>query len=329
MKCLRGYFSILLTLISIQAHSLEDVVFYEVQQKDTLGSILQNAGLTPLWGKNGYVKKTIELNAGKLDKNGNIVLTNSILKIPKALLSETKISTLDTVQNREISEVKKEESTDHLKANVELGPGFEFWQIDSKEKDDGAKAKIESKPSPTLRLSLNHEWDKTSSTYIGAVYSQINFIQPGSKNIRNDSQNFAEIFIGHKYNIRNWTFIGEYKNSQRPYLLARSNTDLTIESPWLTQISFGVEKKLIHKKNGWLSVGVTPYYLFSKEVDNYELNSGYGGRINIKLHQNFKSFSIESSFFSDYSKQDSNLTEQSLQQNGILFKVLFPIGGEF
>lgn len=333
MKYLRAYFSILLTFISIQAYSLEEVTYYEVRQKDTLGTILQNAGLTPLWGRKGFVQKTIELNAGKLDQNGNIVYTKTVLKIPRPANHDPAVLIEDTENSkspsREISEVKAKESNDLMKAKLDFGAGVKYWQINSTEKDDGAKAKIESKPSPTIRFSLNHEWSESSATYIGAGISHVNFIQPGAKNIRNDSQNFAEIFIGHRFQFSNWAFTGEYKNSQRPYLLAKSNVDLTVESPWLSQLSFGLERKLIQKKNGWLSLGVTPYYLFSKELDSYKLDSGYGGRVSLKLHQQFRAFSLESSFFSDYSRQDSNLTEQTLQQNGIMFRILFPVGGEF
>jgi len=61
-------------------------VWYRVGEGQGIGRILQAAWLSPLWGKTGYVQKTIELNIGVLTSNGNFVEERAIIILPVSSL---------------------------------------------------------------------------------------------------------------------------------------------------------------------------------------------------------------------------------------------------
>lgn len=55
---------------------------YKVKEGEELGKILQALGLYPIWGAHGYVTKTVKINAGILDNNGDFILPGQSIKLP-------------------------------------------------------------------------------------------------------------------------------------------------------------------------------------------------------------------------------------------------------
>jgi len=324
------YIILLLLFICSTSHAQQLVGTreYTVQRGENIGQILYKLNLSPLWGRQGYVQKTIELNSHLLNKDGNIVLSNVVIKIP---VIENNIQEEKQViiphQKRESSSVTTG-SDDILNSLISLTTGLQFWQIDATEKSNKTHAKIESEISPSIDLRSNFLWDNKSETYIGIGYNKISFKQPETRKIQNLSENYGEFYLGQKFHLSpDWTISGEFKNIQRPFLRATSNSQLTIDSPWMQQLNLGLERKLITKKNGFLALKFSPYYLFEKKLDDYTIKPGAGFRADIKLKQDFKKFSMETSFFVDYASQDSSLTNQKTQYNGILVRFNFPLGG--
>ena len=327
------YFLIVLLILISTAQAADSSLYqeYKVQRGQSIGKILFDLGISPLWGPKGNVRKTIEMNSDLLDKNGNVVQANSIIKIP-VVDHVREISNIpEETRSESVSAPKSKESVSDsiLNSALSVTAGFQYWEMKSTEKDDGSRAKIESQVSPSVDARWSTKWDESNETFMGVGYASITFKQPNTKSIKEASQGFGDLYIGHKYRFNSdWILSGEFRNIQRPYLRALNNSDLKVESPWMKQLHLGIEKKVISKKNASLSLRFSPYYIMGKEMDDFNIRSGVGGRIDIRLRQEFKNFSTEASFFSDYSQQNSNITKQQTQYNGFLFRVNLPLGGE-
>lgn len=76
---LKIYFILILTLFIYSANTFPHIV----EKGEDLGTILFNQGIGPLWGKNGYVKKTIELNKNLIKKDGNLIFRGEEIKLPE------------------------------------------------------------------------------------------------------------------------------------------------------------------------------------------------------------------------------------------------------
>lgn len=56
---------------------------YRVFYGEQLGKILHHYKYTPLWGRNGYVQKTIRMNPRVVSADGEILESGGILRLPK------------------------------------------------------------------------------------------------------------------------------------------------------------------------------------------------------------------------------------------------------
>lgn len=55
---------------------------YVIQSGDEIGSLLYSMGFSPLWGRDGFVQKIIELNQGIVQKNGDLYFPTDELILP-------------------------------------------------------------------------------------------------------------------------------------------------------------------------------------------------------------------------------------------------------
>lgn len=82
----------LLTLITSEAMSplmAAEFLNYKVKKGDTIGEILGNLGVCPIWGTKRSVSQTISLNPGVLKDNGNFVRPYRMIRIPVESLPES------------------------------------------------------------------------------------------------------------------------------------------------------------------------------------------------------------------------------------------------
>lgn len=321
---------------------------YRVLEGENISRVLFRLGLSPLWGPNGYVRKTIDLNRYSINKDGEILYQYALIKIPilkkvnenlvaapaplpvfevPPLLPKKQTPVLKRktafVQSRPIA--KKE---DLLYSYLEPSLGAQFWELDSEEKSDNSKAHIESKLALSFEGRLVTRWSPMFSSSIGLGQSKVSFKQPTGKRITNADNSLSDLFVGLVFDAdENWSLGGEFHHRQNPYLRAISQTDIKIETPWMQQVQLNLERKIIKKRNGYFSVRLSPYYLSSKKLNDFKIESGYGARAELRVKQKLKSFAIHASFYSDYASQESSITKQTTRSNGLILSLVFPLGG--
>lgn len=80
-------FLLLISFLSCSLHA-EEFIHYKVKKKDYLSSILYSLDIAPIYGKRGYLKKVVALNAKKVKKHGDIILEGTDLLLPLSVASK-------------------------------------------------------------------------------------------------------------------------------------------------------------------------------------------------------------------------------------------------
>ncbi len=298
------------------------VGYCQIKPGDTLGSILLKHNIVPLWGKNGSVQKTIKLNPGVINQNGDFLSPHSVIRIPMS--HQRDIASIDTGP---LNEENSSDLVSELFSHLKLVTGLDYSELKSIEKVDRSNARLETKLNPSFSLIWDVHWSTATQTTFEASLKELNFNGVLEKEIRNLSAHYGQFSLSQKFNFRNgWQLAGTFDQKQYPYLRAITSEQLKIESPWMQSFHFTIKKSLIIKGNGEMSLGLTPYYILGKKQQDYTIEDGHGASVSLNVNQKFKKFHLEASVFGEYGKQDSSITEQSWRSNGIKFGLVIPFG---
>jgi hypothetical protein len=306
---------------SFALFATEPYLDYQVQRGDTLGKILFEMNYSPLWGAHGFVKKTIDLNEGKLLDGGDFIIVGAFIKLP---LKEENFVIKKTIASVEEAPVISEID---VKSFLFLSLSGLMIEIESRDISTNALARIESKINHSYGISLNTQWDERVWSHIGFGQSSLDFKQPEQRSINNSKKTFSSMYIGGTYQAGTHSSVGlYYEAAERPYLMASASGDLKIESPWLHRFILSLDQKIISRKNGSLSLGIKPYLVMKKSLDDIEIKNGKGAIFEIKSMQKIMGFNFEALMFYELLKQDSNVVRQTTKSNGIKLSLIIPLG---
>ena len=99
-------FLISLSFVDDLSYAVEKkYLIYQVKKHDTIYKILKKYKLLPVFGKGGYLKKTLDLNPAKKKTKGNLIYPRERLRIPLLIKGKKKKHSKKVV-NREVEEVK-------------------------------------------------------------------------------------------------------------------------------------------------------------------------------------------------------------------------------
>ncbi|WP_397600401.1 fibronectin type III domain-containing protein [Silvanigrella sp.] len=127
MNCFKGFlykisiiFLISLSLIDDISNAAEkNYLIYNVKKHDTIYKILKKYKLFPIFGKKGYLKKTLELNPSKKKTKGNLIYPREKIKIPIYINGKsTKLPTKTVQQKNE--DLQPQPPPPEVKPTIEL-----------------------------------------------------------------------------------------------------------------------------------------------------------------------------------------------------------------
>lgn len=170
----------------------ESAFSYFIEKGDDLGSILYNQGYGPLWGKAGYVKKTIELNKKQIKKKGDLIYLGEEIELP--LIPE--IENRQIIKSEFLEEVIPEKSTETKKENeaevhYHFSSEFNFGQyyLYSKFKTSFDNGESTLKTDSLSPLSLKLEAKILEYEQLFHISSQLFFSKNKSSKITGNSLN--------------------------------------------------------------------------------------------------------------------------------------------
>lgn len=179
----------LVTIISfIWPHGVygADWKTYKVHHGDILGRILLRESLTPLYGKSGFIAKTIQLNSSLGSQHGNRLYPGQIIVLPIDLEMDEKKSFLrltaspqeqapaPVIQPEEPLENAKQElassifPTDALMAEI----NFRYSRFDVTSSAFGTRLEALSDLDPGVSLGYKVKWNSRISTLLKLNYQR-------------------------------------------------------------------------------------------------------------------------------------------------------------
>jgi hypothetical protein len=340
---------------SQKAHAIKlGYVSYKVQEKDTVGKILNNLGVCPLWGKGNNVEKTIKLNSYSISKNGAFIRPNLTIYLPVENLaanqdyeinSNNEVAFMNSnptekcrskpmvlkLQKKEIASVNlgsseyQDEKPLILKKptkKVTFGSlmamtDFYFSALTVTDKESGAKAEIPSRLNRGIELAWLQYWDEINSTFLFFRSDQQQFEDAEGK-LKDTSYNLFGFGVGYNRKINDklsLRVLGQIQ--ERLFTRATSVTTLVMDRVAVPEISIGPSYKLLEKNPFSLHADAGVAYLFNSKTSNYNVKSGRRYYMGLSLNQKIKSFNLSGRTYYGLEEQDSSITKKQNKTLGM------------
>ncbi len=275
---------------------------YQIKKGDTLSDILFKKKLKPIYGKNGYLKKTIQFNKSIIRKNGSFIRIGDIIQIPNDHLEEIhplaqKIEVKEPVAAPTSSQtsLQRYPSDEYPFSYFKLSPHFSFLRIDSTNTTSfgGSAVTLLSKKGIGVNGSWNIAYDERI-TYLGfasfeyfSLFSDPNYAFNHSSITRfhfgvgANLQSSPELEVITKATLREVAFL-DVVNPQ----------SVNIASMTLLELEAGVKKKLAVKKSFEANIGGHFLGLLPSSVGSYHSKFGFGGGVLAEIRHKEKSLEL-------------------------------------
>lgn len=168
----------------------QNYIIYTVKKNDTLFKILKRYKLNPIFGKNGSLKRTLDLNPKKKKSKGNLIFPREKIKIPAFKTRKGKnIIAIDNTQ--EEKEVQKKQPILILSGILEKNAIILKWDISpesSEYKYDVKRAFVEENEFKIIEENLTIKEFKDKDLFLEKEYKYIVTVKDGNGFILNSNE---------------------------------------------------------------------------------------------------------------------------------------------
>ncbi len=303
-------FVLLFIFLSASESLLANTIFHTVREGETLGSILENHELKPLWGDKGWVKKAIALNPSLIESSGALLIPGQILTFTQ---DDPNPSLAGPI--REVSAI--ETVTRESEATLNIAPILEtsVTTLEVIDKTTRSKASLYSglNYGAGIRFSLVTT-DSRFST--GISTKKISFKDAFSKRLKDNDQFFSRIFFSYERKLNSRLVLSFDTNYvQVPHLHAESTQVIAVKSLWVPTIGLSSKFNLLKYSNSDIYAKAKVSYLGESTSSSDSLESGYSYGFGPGFKYFFKNSNALSTevFYQKYN-QDSVLTNRELTE---------------
>ncbi len=238
---------------------------YIVQEDENLISILRKQNYYPIYGKNGYLEKTIQLNPKTNRQNEVLPPGTNICLVEK--------------ENDNNKELFVENS---LQAFY-LEGGIKYLRLIEKDSISGTSAKLLSRPIAMIEAGLEQKWRYDFKSYLGINYSISEIMQSDSSVVIGDNIiRLTNYFAGLNYKFNN-IFYTDFLISYGDILVVRAISDhvLKIEKMSNTKLKLlgGIKFLELDAFIFNTEIGLLLNSKFENEIYNADYGKGYEGAI--------------------------------------------------
>jgi len=314
---------------------------YTVVKRETLGKILDDKKLNPIWGKHGNLIKTLLMNPGLKIGDGDRIFPGQIINLPELPLNPSRmISNFPVVQDAQVplvpdvpetqaeSVVLESKICHWPKHNLSASVSDRFLRLNSKDKLTGATSSLISSAGAGVFVSWSQQWSEDISTFIGLdTYNvSINNSENSSKELKNVHQRLTHFIIGMDRKLNNKVdFSLMLKQGESLVTEATSVNVLTIDKFQSTKISPGVSLSLYELGNTKLICNLNYISVLPATQGNFHGKLSHGYQAGVGLEAVLRKFGLRSEVFFeniDYKMKDVSFTQTEL---GIKLDLSFEI----
>ena len=305
---------------------------YYVLPGDQLGRVLQRMGLR-LWGKNGAMKKAIQLNPHAIRNKGNLILAGSSIILPAQVTTHTASSSknrqpavaeivgpvpVDTPSPTLAVEKSPKKSSGF--GTIMLRPTLSFSAIDSTDNSNQAHTKLFSNLNSGARFWLIQNWSESFETITMIEFERTDFEPPSNKTLSGAKHTLWDLGFGARIKPRRtFSIFGAIHNASQNFIHAsQTNTnELVLKRVAIPRVSAEVMYDVLARTPFRVGVGAESAFHFSRTANEFTVKRGfsYGGKIYLK--HDLDRFEIETTAFFRELNQGTALTHQTVQELGV------------
>lgn len=314
------------------ANANEGRYFYRIKPNDNLSNVLQKLNLTRIYGKKGFLAKTLQANAEKLGEQGDLVHSGEIIVLPvsgpqifegyaKVLPSGEVVPHLVTVASpHETSEPsivsENKDLKDFVSSNFGFALGVSYFRIKSQDLISKDSSIILSNASPELDLFWRFNWNETRS-FIFKFHLLAYSLQPLDRGVKYKKDN--DVRTGYSASMRQGfdQFILSLglDFSDEFFLFTTNDGRISLERKMIIAPNVGGDYDFFQKKNGAIGATGKIAYLLSGKSDSYNIDDGI--KIDTGLYFRDNRYEVRLNYM--YVSQNSSLASKNEVQTGIKF----------
>ncbi len=291
--------------LSVTASALE----YSVKEGDTLSEILSRFNLYPLYGKNGFVKKTIHMNKSKIKKNGSFIRVGTLIELPMKSIAHKKDKAPLLVAEKEPEVLLPEtasapppallrnpsDSDEFPFSYFQLTPFVSFLRVDSNNANDfgGSQVTLLSKRGLGLKGSWNIAYDEKRTFFGFAIFEHFSLFTDPDFVFNHSSISRFHFGVGSQWKYSDDLSLTTKASLQEVSFLDVVNPlSVNVASITLPELSAGLKKSIATKKSFEANVGGRVALLLPSSTGSYHSKLGVGAGASLELRHKEKSLEL-------------------------------------
>lgn len=273
-----------------------------VQPKDTLSEVLYSLGLTPIYGKDGYLTLILKKNPWLIQNQGNLIKPGEVISLEQMLqviqtdvpLKTPASITEPTQENESSVPINTQNKIHNSDLPSELTIGIHQGSVTIHGTD-------EYKTNGTLNSSnlygAHLEWspkiNEKASIAIGSNYQSVKFNTALTRTLKNKNLNLNSYYISGQYKFQpTWQLELKLGQSDQIYYRATDLNTIEINTNSVFQTQAAIKYDFWEYRNFKYSLktGFKVHYPFSSDYYKGEFGNGYFG--SLFMEQRFTSFDL-------------------------------------
>ena len=317
-------------------------LIYKVKKGDTLSEILEKHKLSPIYGKNNYLDRTIKMNPGKMKTNGDLIHLSEILYLPIIIKKINKYNLAteakQSIYIKNITEPKqptlikdasnkytvaKEENEKSIPINLKFYAGARYLTLQEYQKQSGVYTDFHSSESPIIGVDCINNWNDKFSTYFGleGIYAKIE--GPSNYILTKDEAYLFNAHIGFNY-LTDYRFYIQNEYFITPDVVYQLN-GITMNAQLIYTLNTKILGGLTFFESGGLKLQAEAAYILTSPFYWSPSNFGNGYEGALKIIYQASAFDIGARI---YYTDRNIITNQVISNNkeiGLIGEVSFVV----
>lgn len=319
---------------------------------ETLTGILSQHNLYPIYGRQGKLAETLDLNP-KIKKNGDLIYPgqNILLNLTaQTNIRSEKGNTKNKSEPTDSNELAASENLnsadssglagndlkteqprklDLAKMKMDVAAGVGFFRIDGRDNLLTGNATILSEATPSLALGLTLIWDEKSEvrTEIGYQKYKLQDLNDGRSFTKNADDLVSFSLMYTRKVTPHLTLGAGAKVSEEIFFRAVSLNEITVNQVFIIKPTITAKYDVFQKDNAGIGVYGDLSYLSSAKTSYYDIEGGTGFELGAYYYYNSHLLPIRSLFVKTgyvYEEQDTSVALQN--RSGLNLKVGYQWG---
>jgi hypothetical protein len=317
-------------MLSGLAQAQPAYVKHEVKKGECLTDILRlRHKLKSIYGKGAYLEQTINLNKGKIFKNGDLIFPGTILSIPTGAFNrrvagdDSTAPLMENVPNQDPRPAPQQQlapKDEHeLYSNFEISVGMSYFALYGLQPSNQTTASLFSDVSPKLGASWRQVWSEDISSRMFVDLQSVHMVNAqGGAVISSPTMLSSDFGLGVDLNLTGRLSFGlEVALAQTLFYEGTSAGDIMVQQVPLLRVHPQLQYVILKRQKFEVSVrgGVSDYSASS--YDKYSIQRGNGTDLEFQLSQKLNN--QEFRCILNYGERHQNTTYLNLVEKNIGF----------